>query len=348
MTTIPLDKKRGYIMGIKNPSNDEFLIEQHFPTAKEFINALMPWSESFDLSGYIFRGQSDASYQLRPTSLRDGAKSKITERMLAFMRVDSTLEKDAYFQAFAEYQLIRDFYRIADLRGLPVPASVFLRANLHRSIDIHTMAKWVDGHNWLPTEMLEAAGLAQHYGIPTRLLDWTYDPLTAAYFASKPSATNVDGNLCIWAFNSDQIGFLAEHDAGFPLKFITPHYHGNPNLGAQRGLFTHWATGLRGVNRFIHEGMTEANVLIEDPRPLNELIYNYIKSKSEVAPKKIFIKLTLPCSESVTLAQHLRKLQYGPAQLFPGYHGVFEEIEERTDLHRAKRSEKYNQPMDNL
>lgn len=25
-----------------------------------------------------------------------------------------------------------------------------------------------------------------------------------------------------------------------PLKFIKPSYHGNPNLGAQKGLFTLW------------------------------------------------------------------------------------------------------------
>lgn len=47
-----------------------------------------------------------------------------------------------------------------------------------------------------PMTDMELLFLAQHYGLPTRLLDWTYNPMIALYFACE---SNTDKDGCIYA-----------------------------------------------------------------------------------------------------------------------------------------------------
>lgn len=78
-------------------------------------------------------------------------------------------------QRLLEPSLIRDFMLQAPLRHGSFPES-----------DDHA--------GWLC--------LMQHYGLPTRLLDWTSSPLMAAYFAVA-SGHHKDKDACIWCMVAD-------------------------------------------------------------------------------------------------------------------------------------------------
>lgn len=86
----------------------------------------------------------------------------------------------------------------------------------------------LEDEDWLLT-------LAQHYGIPTRLLDWTKDPLTALYFAAADALRSNDDGKEFSVFALADI-YVNVGTSGF--KFVRAVRAANPNLRAQRGRLT--------------------------------------------------------------------------------------------------------------
>lgn len=87
-----------------------------------------------------------------------------------------------------------------------------------------------------PTNNWEWLAIAQHYGVPTRLLDWSKNPLIAAFFAVSE---NIDCDAAIFRFKYENYASMENKDP-FEMKSVTvviPSAHSDRIL-KQRGYFT--------------------------------------------------------------------------------------------------------------
>lgn len=297
--------------------------EYKFSTIDELLDFISPWGVDPALQGFVFRGHSKESYELIPTALRLQTNDQLWN--MSDLGKPPTQWDWQKWQIEAEYHLLRSFYRLADQRGLDVPASVRVRQNLAQEFDTVGLTGYDQQDVWIPPDLHETAALAQHYGVPTRLLDWTYDIYISLYFALR-GAIGQEGNLVIWALNKEQLSFLKPTVNRVNVEFVTPHYSNNPNLNAQKGLFTLWPVVRDSLAQEMISFTNGRGALQVDRRPLDELIFS---SYTQEENFPIFKKFVLPCSQAKRGCQLLDKLGYDSSRVFPGYDGVAAQLLER-------------------
>lgn len=156
--------------------------------------------------------------------------------------------------------------------------------------------------HYVPKNTVEWLALEQHHGLPTRLIDWSQNPLSALWFAvNKPPINQEDGIL--WIFKPDDKDFIQESELDsleFNRYTVYAPKHITERITSQFAFFT---------------------------------IHKYNKgSKDQVGLEQVedirnkLIKLSIPYSKFAHLRYQLHTCGINAASVYPGLDGICSRI----------------------
>lgn len=236
-----------------------------------------------------------------------------------------------------ELYILMKFLNYADKSGLKVNAEGFSRYLLHHKNN-EPIDESISDYN-------EIISLAQHYGLPTKALDWSYDYKVALYFAVKDILINPksdDGVL--WALNYKLVENQESNDDEYfvNLQIHRPEYNTNPNLNAQKGLFTYLEEYVENYDKPLDKIISnELDQNLED-RPYS----TFDRTKTTTLPTNItkeniiFYKFIIPKEIKLEILKELYLDGYSEEYLFPGYSGVTQSIINRIKLKQLSNDSK--------
>jgi hypothetical protein len=160
----------------------------------------------------------------------------------------------------------------------------------------------------------ELWAVGQHYGLMTPLLDWTYSPYVALFFAfSKEDKTEEVDNpyRAIYVLNKT---FIESHELCEDIRVIEPRKDDHGRLVNQAGLFTFPPSDATIENKLV-------DILGNPDLNDDELINTDPDNEANVLAKYI-CKIYIKNEERTECLRHLRRMNVHYASLFPDLLGA--------------------------
>lgn len=298
----------------------DLIVEKHCSTIEEFWTYLSPVGPHFWADACLFRGQRDSSWKLIPSIFRPDVLQKFERPTFKF---DQGNERS---MLQFECELLEDFISACDARGLIIPGDT---PAARRSIEELSFCGRVGDHikSWPDPDICPIIALAQHHGIPTRLLDVTSQPYVAAYFAAASAVEHLlslsneekrnqyfrEKRLSVHAMNYSTLHVCAG------IRRVKVPGSTSPNVSAQSGAF------------IVLDRLDFEDIRICEPSSLEAKLANISRLSntvgSPVGTPQLW-KVTLPITSAGRLLDWCARHGIHRASMFPGYDGAAERVKE--------------------
>ena len=256
-----------------------------------------------------------------------------------FDKVLCEVKSQKDLQIKRELYLLLKFLNSTDKIGLKINADIFVRRLIHNNMNYNP-------EKWPNENFFEIISLAQHYGLPTEALDWSYRYEIALYFAINNILHGDNHDAVLWEFNYKvfEDNYNPNSNEKYKLQFYRPQYYTNPNLKVQKGLFTFIINDKEIVVKSLDEIVVED--LIENSVWDNNKIKINLKGLKEFIisdNQKIFYKFIIPSWLKPQILDHLYRDGYPDKFLFPSYDGVVLSMDNSvTSQRKLKQSPKHS------
>lgn len=284
-----------------------------------------PFSDLYD-SGianknnkYIFRGHSNYEWDLIPSVFRDFNLDENKNKL--------NILKSGNGHFLNELKDFLNFIKGINSLGYKIDNESFKLIN---NVLIDDDLKTFDLNKDFPREtQLKELALAQHYGVQTRLLDFTINPNKAIFFACekiKHPKTDDDSKIGIWVIPERLIDISKED---FYIERVFVQGYQNKNMVAQEGMFINYFYG-----RILDDNLFNPNGKI---KTLDEYLYDCKRNEdnSKLIKQKIGKPMLLTLSHKVVwqAVKKLELMNINWSTIQPDLDGVRKEVE-RKRIHK--------------